>query len=323
MNSPLVSVIMPVYNAENFIHQAISSILNQTHPNIELIICDDGSEDNTIEIINSIKDDRIKIYKNEKNIGNLLTTNKLFSYCNGDYIALQDADDYSEIDRIENQLNCIYSENADLVSGSIGILKNENIINIIENPKYHEEIISFIKKRKNFPMIWGAIFFKKIIYDDIGGFNIFFDRKGAADIEWMIRALKKYKGFNFDKQVYIYRQHLGSLTKNIEINNSNLVARLYSEDIALDTFDLQKNPNIDFFEMRLNFYRNEFHRNKSKLLNIYFNNLTLGGIDYFFVLKKIFFLKSGYKQKIKFLGMMAILFFFGNNFLEFIKNKMR
>ena len=69
VDKPLVSVIMPAFNAEAYIKEAIQSILDQTYPNFELLICDDGSSDKTVEVVDSFNDDRIKLFINNKNLG--------------------------------------------------------------------------------------------------------------------------------------------------------------------------------------------------------------------------------------------------------------
>lgn len=88
---PKISVIMPTYNAETYVREAIESILNQTFADFEFLILDGGSKDKTIEIIESYNDDRIKIYKNCGTIPQSL--NKGIKEATGEYIARMDADD--------------------------------------------------------------------------------------------------------------------------------------------------------------------------------------------------------------------------------------
>ena len=92
---PLVSVLMTAYNREKFIGEAIESVLASTYANFELIIVDDGSSDTTVSIAKSyaVKDERIKIYINEKNIGDYNNRNKAAGYANGKYIKYVDSDD--------------------------------------------------------------------------------------------------------------------------------------------------------------------------------------------------------------------------------------
>jgi glycosyltransferase involved in cell wall biosynthesis len=101
----MISVLIAVYNAEKTIKKAIESILNQTYQDIEIIIIDDKCTDNTIKIINEIGDPRIKVYTNEKNVGQIKSLNKGIEYCSGKYVARMDADDISLPNRFKLQLD--------------------------------------------------------------------------------------------------------------------------------------------------------------------------------------------------------------------------
>jgi glycosyltransferase involved in cell wall biosynthesis len=94
-SSPLVSVLMTSYNREKYISQAIESVLNSSYTNFELIIVDDGSTDKTVFIAKSYeaKDSRIKLYQNDKNLGDYHNRNKAASYASGKYIKYVDSDD--------------------------------------------------------------------------------------------------------------------------------------------------------------------------------------------------------------------------------------
>lgn len=102
--SPRISVIMPAYNAEKYIAQAIESILNQTFKDFEFIIINDGSTDNTVKIINQYQDERIILINNEKNKGLVPSLNQGLKLASGEYIARMDADDISLPDRFMKQI---------------------------------------------------------------------------------------------------------------------------------------------------------------------------------------------------------------------------
>lgn len=105
MNSlPLVTVFITAYNSEKYISQTIESIINQTYPNIEILIVDDGSTDNTTEIVQSFKDKRIRLLKNEKNMGIPFSRNIGLAKAKGDFIAIIDADDIAYRKRLEKQI---------------------------------------------------------------------------------------------------------------------------------------------------------------------------------------------------------------------------
>ena len=96
---------MPVFNGEKFLKEAIDSILNQTYQNLELIIVNDASTDSSVEIIRRYQenDSRIRVFKNEVNMGISETTNRGVEQANGEYIALMDQDDISFLDRLERE----------------------------------------------------------------------------------------------------------------------------------------------------------------------------------------------------------------------------
>ena len=103
-NEPLVSVIIPTYNRGRLILDSINSVLNQTYKNIELIVVDDCSTDNTEEILKSINDSRIKYVKLEKNSGACIARNKGIELSTGEFIAFNDSDDLWITTKLEKQL---------------------------------------------------------------------------------------------------------------------------------------------------------------------------------------------------------------------------
>lgn len=122
MNHPTVSVLMPVYNGEKFLREAIDSILNQTYQDFEFIIINDGSTDSTEEIILSYDDARIVYVKNEVNLRLIKTLNKGIDIAKGKYIARMDADDVSLPNRLEEQVKAF------LVDSDIDILQPRSIL---------------------------------------------------------------------------------------------------------------------------------------------------------------------------------------------------
>lgn len=100
----LVSVVVPTYNSEETIRETLESILNQTYSYFEIIITDDASNDNTVSIINSIKDRRVKLYELNKNSGAGVARNKSIRMAKGKYIAFCDSDDLWTVNKLEMQL---------------------------------------------------------------------------------------------------------------------------------------------------------------------------------------------------------------------------
>ena len=165
---PLVSVIMPAYNAENYISYAIESILNQTYSKIELIIVDDNSTDKTWEIINLFNDRRIKRIRNSRNRGIAYSTNRAIKESNGEYIALMDDDDIAVSTRIEMSLSFFRGhEDIDLMGGSIIIIDEQNLmkgVGII--PRNNPAIIRSMLLFKNWICNGTVMFKRKIIFNN-------------------------------------------------------------------------------------------------------------------------------------------------------------
>lgn len=114
---PLVSVVMPSYNSEKYIPEAIHSVIAQTYENWELLIIDDGSTDSTANIVKQFSDidSRITLYSNSKNMGVALTRNKGMDLAKGSWIALLDSDDVWHKDKLEKQLELAKKAGADIV----------------------------------------------------------------------------------------------------------------------------------------------------------------------------------------------------------------
>lgn len=130
INDPIISVILPVYNGEKYLKEAIDSILNQTYSDFELIILDDCSTDNTANIIKSYSDKRIRYVYNEKNLKIAASLNKGISLARGKYIARMDADDIALPYRFQKQIDIFKNNpNIDIVNIRFNIM-SENGNNI-------------------------------------------------------------------------------------------------------------------------------------------------------------------------------------------------
>ncbi|MEF1246285.1 glycosyltransferase family 2 protein [Vibrio owensii] len=128
-NEPLVSIMMPAYNAEKGIAYSICSVLAQTYNNWELIIVDDGSTDNTASVIKSFSDGRIKLFQFEHNKGRGAARQKCLSECKGQFYAMLDADDWIFPDKLQSQVVALKSnKDISLVSSGMSITDGENVV---------------------------------------------------------------------------------------------------------------------------------------------------------------------------------------------------
>ena len=169
---PKVSVIMGVYNIADrvVLEKSIFSILNQTFKDFEFIICDDGSTDNTLDLVKDIcKDDaRVIFIENETNKGLAYVLNKCLEHAKGEYIARMDADDESALDRFEKQVEFldnnldygVVATNADVFDGDV----------VWKELIYSEEITKEDFLFNN-PIIHGSVMVRKSTYDLVDGYR--------------------------------------------------------------------------------------------------------------------------------------------------------
>lgn len=164
--NPLVSVIMPVYNGEKYLSAAIDSILGQTYKNLELIIVDDASEDNTTSIIKNYQKKFSGIIKGiflKKNVGESAAANVGFRLSSGEFVARMDADDVSHLERIEKQVKFMQKHKEVVVLGTQGevIDKNGTIVGNKRFPCDHDEIYRLYAIIH--PMLHPSCMFRRIL----------------------------------------------------------------------------------------------------------------------------------------------------------------
>ena len=215
----MISVVMPVYNAEKYIAQAIESILNQTYPYFEFIIVDDGSEDNSVKIIESFEDERIRLFR-KKHSGISETLNFGISKSQGEYIARMDADDISLPNRFQAQIKfLLQNKNYKLVSSNASIINEKGNLTGYKTThhKFNGKIKKILHKMFN-PIVHSSLMFKREITDDMSFYNPVFD--GAEDYDLWLRLIEKY---NF----YILKESL--LYSRWDFNNISLTDKSYKQ----------------------------------------------------------------------------------------------
>lgn len=205
MDQPLVSVIMPAYNAEKYIAEAIESVINQSYTNWELIIIDDGSTDNTANEINKYTDKRI-IFIKESNAGQSTQLNLGITIANGQYIAIAHADDINLVNRLSLQVAFLKENNNIDVCGSYIRTFNEKTSEgrIIEFPTESDFCYSMLYYGN--PLAHPAVMFKKSIFEL---YNLSYNKeqKAAEDYNLWIRLSKHCKISNIPKELVLYRLH--------------------------------------------------------------------------------------------------------------------
>lgn len=126
---PLVSVVVPTHNVEKYIKDCLLSVINQTYHELDIVIVDDFSSDNTVEIIKSLNDSRIRIFRNNKNKGAAFSRNLGIEKSNGEYISFLDGDDIWDLNKIEKQIKFMLDNNILFCSCFYDFINDNNIKN--------------------------------------------------------------------------------------------------------------------------------------------------------------------------------------------------
>ncbi len=220
---PLVSVVMPTYNHAQFIGQSIKSVLRQSYENIELIIIDNYSEDNTEEIVNSFFDNRIRFIK-FSNKGIIASSRNLgMKVAQGQYIAFIDSDDLWIKDKLENQIS-VFESNSDFglcytkaqVINEYGELKN------IYPFKGHSGYIFKKLLRRNFISL-STVMIKKEVWDAVGGFDEAPELVSAEDRELWLRISFVFKCKYINKVLGYYRVHAKNISRTQKKNPERIL----------------------------------------------------------------------------------------------------
>ncbi len=235
--NPLISVLIPVYNAELFIGESISSILNQTYTNWELIIIDDGSNDNSASIIGNITDPRIHFHKQE-NSGMGSALNKAILLANGKYLARQDADDISLPERFEKQIDFLESMEEHALVGTWAIIVNEKLVPT-GRMHAHPESNTRLKYDLLFdnPFVHSSVMIRKNALKEIGLYNLSKDPL-IQDFELWWRIGEKFSVGNIPEALVIYREVKSGMSRS-EKKFGEVVAKQSMENI-LSLFEKDK-----------------------------------------------------------------------------------
>ncbi len=204
--TPLVSVILPTFNREKLLKRAIDSVINQTYNFWELIIADDGSEDNTFEIIKKYQKHFQNIrYFRHSNRKLPLTLNAGIQASMGDYLTFLGSDDEYKKEHIQLRVEEIMNENIDFIHGGVEIIGDP----YVKDKNDKSKMIHL-----NDCTIGGTFFAKKEVFVNLNGFK---DIEYSEDSEFFERVLSKYKIKKVNYPTYIYyRDTPDSICNNIQ-----------------------------------------------------------------------------------------------------------
>lgn len=238
MAKPAITVLMPVYNAEAFLAEAIESILNQTFSDFEFIIINDGSTDSSEKIILSYNDPRIRYVKNEKNIRLIATLNKGIELAEGKYIVRMDADDVSMPERIAIQYKFMETHpDVGLCGTGFETFSEHLPSKVVQYSLDHETIC--LKHLYQIHLSHGTCIFRKEILDE---YHLFFnpDFSHAEDYELWSRIAAVSKLANIQKILYRVRSHPDEVSvkhSETQMYNSQRVRKLNFKSLGVDVSD--------------------------------------------------------------------------------------
>ena len=239
----LISIIVPVYNAEKYLIVAIESILNQTISDIELILIDDGSTDNSAKICDEYaeKDKRIKVVHHE-NRGVSKVRNEGLQLAKGKYIGFVDADDFIEKDMYEFLIKNITNYNCDIsICGYTKKSEIDNSVDIVEVIENKDAMLRLLLQDGVEGYLWNKIIRRDLFY----GIEFPNEISIAEDMYVLWEVLKKSKKICISSKIcYHYIQHTNSLcNKNFSIKRLDILKvhmKLFEEGICLFEKDFNK-----------------------------------------------------------------------------------
>lgn len=229
MTDTRLTVLMSVCNGERYVSEAITSILNQTFSGFEFIIIDDGSTDRTPEILRSNDDPRIRVIRNDRNIGLTKSLNIGLEHARGELIARMDADDVSLPERLEKQMRFMESHPGFALVGSSAELIDENHRQIGKRcvkqyPGYSDLLLSN-------QFIHGSVLMRKTVLDEVGKYDE--DIRYAQDYDLWLRISKDHKMVNLPGCLYRLRLHKDAI--KIQKAEESALYHIFVKKMAMNT----------------------------------------------------------------------------------------
>ena len=230
---PEVSIIMSCYNDDKYISRCIDSILKQSFVNFEFLIVDDCSSDHSLAIINKYKDSRIKVFKNDKNMGRAFSLNELIKLAEGEFIMIMDADDIVHIEKIKIQYEFLTQNPLiDLVSTNLYYFNQDKLLgksNLnLPNKISLKNLLFSSVPLAHATVMARSIWYKKNLYTIP-------EIKNAEDQDLWLKSFDLSNFYILKQNLYLYRLHKGSIKNKID--------KRLGYHIALKNYLIRKNLN--------------------------------------------------------------------------------
>ena len=305
LNQKKVSVIVPCYNSENSIFNCLNSLFTQTYKNIEIIVVNDESTDNSLQILNNLKKDHNNlIVFTQKNSGPGFARNRGIEMASGEYVMFVDSDDYVDLCMIEKLVNIIEKNNVDVVRCSYkmvypsGKLKSFNFNRSSQKISNKILLEEWLLESVLWNTVWGQLIRKDKLVD------LWFDtdKRIGEDLLFNVKLYSKIKNiYFFNEELYYYTYSPNGITKQMSVLNikRNLTDVIDNYFILYDFFQLLKNKQkivnrcvraVISYELQLLYLsRKEFDFiklvNQKKKIRDFF--VKYNGKKYFIIIKAI------------------------------------
>jgi glycosyltransferase involved in cell wall biosynthesis len=246
--SAQVSIIMCSYNSAQYVGKAIDCILAQTFTDWELIISDDHSTDNSVEVITPyLQDPRIKLYIQEQNAGYVKNKNSAMRRAIAPLITQLDSDDLCPADRIEKQVR-VFKNNTDIkICGSdfiaIGVDDQPLPPPEFNNRKKYEKDFIITDLQLDYPFWFPGLMWRKELFEEAGYFSEYFNGIYGDDHYWTLKVHKNHPIYFLKDALYYYRINPASIT-NVLDNDRKLIA----QDIIAELHRLIKDTGTDWLQ---------------------------------------------------------------------------
>lgn len=228
---PRVSVLLPVYNGAPYLAEAIDSILNQTWRDFELIIINDGSKDESADIIRRYDDPRIRFFEQE-NQGLAATLNRAASLSQGLYLARQDQDDVSYPERFNKQVAFLDAHPSCGMVGTWALIREGDVDSDRGHEHPAENAVLKFDLIFNNPFVHSSMMIRKTAFDAVGGYSTDSDRQPPEDYELWSRIARHADVANIPEILLIYREVPSSMSRSGNNPFLNHLVTISAENIA-------------------------------------------------------------------------------------------
>jgi len=219
MQEPLVSVIIPTYNRQNLIVRAVQSVLKQTYENIELIVVDDGSTDNTKKVLANLDDSRLKVIETDGRMGANFARNLGVTNAQGSLIAFQDSDDVWQVDKLQIQVERLETLCVDAVFSSFIRLTQDSVRlkpfkNYVDDMNARQGVALLQDCLRSNVISTQVLLIRKNVFNDLHGFDNGLHR--LQDWDLALRLLDKFNVNYIDQPLVTVYEQEDSISLNVD-----------------------------------------------------------------------------------------------------------